>query len=65
MSRVVGSGSAIALATSIESAGFDPATQVGMSIDVAASQFYRDGAYQLKAEGRAVEDRALGLGHDG
>lgn len=42
------------LLASIESAGFDPATQVGMSIDVAASQFYRDGAYQLKAEGRAL-----------
>ncbi|MCA8892764.1 phosphopyruvate hydratase [Hyphomonas sp.] len=43
-----------ALLASIETAGFNPETQVGMSIDVAANQFYRDGAYVLKAEGRAL-----------
>ena len=43
-----------ALLRSIELAGFNPETDVGMSIDVAANQFYRDGTYTLKAEGRAL-----------
>ena len=43
-----------ALLASIETAGFNPETQVGMSIDVAANQFYRNGSYVLKAEGRAL-----------
>jgi len=43
-----------ALQASIEAAGFNPETQVGMSIDVAANQFYSDGSYVLKAEGRAL-----------
>ena len=43
-----------ALLAAIEAAGFNPETQVGMSIDVAANQFYRDGSYVLKAEGRAL-----------
>lgn len=43
-----------ALLCSIQKAGFDPETQVGMSVDVAANQFYRDGSYILKAEGRAL-----------
>ena len=46
-----------ALLSSIETAGFDPATQIGMSIDVAANQFFRDGTYQLKAEGRSLSTK--------
>ncbi len=43
-----------ALLNSIETAGFNPETQVGMSIDVAANQFHSNGSYVLKAEGRAL-----------
>lgn len=38
----------------IEQAGFDATTQVGISLDIAATQIYRDGAYYLKKEDRGL-----------
>ncbi len=38
----------------IEQAGFDTKSQVGISLDIAASQFYQDGGYLLKKENRIL-----------
>ena len=40
------------LLRAIELAGFDPTTQVGMSLDIAATQFYKDGQYLLSRDGQ-------------
>ncbi|HUD24236.1 MAG TPA: phosphopyruvate hydratase [Burkholderiaceae bacterium] len=34
----------------IREAGFEPATQIGLALDCASSEFYRDGKYRLAAE---------------
>lgn len=47
---------ALALLTrAIERAGYRPADQVGIAIDVASSHFYGDGVYSLKTEGRRLD----------
>jgi enolase len=40
------------LVQAIQSAGYDPGSQVGIVLDVAATEFYRDGNYHLKVEGK-------------
>ena len=35
----------------IESAGYEPGTQIALGLDCAASEFYRDGKYNLHGEG--------------
>ena len=35
----------------IESAGFEPGTQIALGLDCAASEFYKDGKYHLEGEG--------------
>lgn len=35
----------------IEQAGYEPGTQIALGLDCAASEFYRDGKYQLAGEG--------------
>jgi enolase len=35
----------------IENAGYEPGTQIALGLDCAASEFYRDGKYQLAGEG--------------
>ncbi|MEU1188044.1 phosphopyruvate hydratase [Streptomyces sp. NPDC005859] len=47
------------LALAIESAGFAPATQVGISLDVAASQFGNGGRYALALDHRILDTTAL------
>lgn len=42
------------LARVIDSAGFSTDTQVGISLDIAASQFYRKGGYFLKRENKTL-----------
>ena len=42
------------LASVIERAGFDTESQVGISLDIAATQIYRDSGYLLKKEGRLL-----------
>lgn len=49
----------------IEKAGYYPGDQVSISLDVAASQFYRDGRYYLRLDGEELDsdelsDRLLG-----
>jgi len=36
---------------SIEKAGYEPGTQIALGLDCAASEFYKDGLYQLDGEG--------------
>ncbi len=38
----------------ITKAGYTPGTDVCMAIDVAASEFFKDGKYELKGEGRSL-----------
>ena len=42
------------LVTAIEKAGLRPGEQVGIALDIAASQFWRDGRYKLALEGREL-----------
>ncbi|TYT74333.1 phosphopyruvate hydratase [Desulfobotulus mexicanus] len=38
----------------IEAAGYTPGKDVALALDVAASEFYKDGAYHLEGEGRVL-----------
>jgi enolase len=42
------------LVEAIERAGRAPGTEIAIALDAASSEFYRDGAYQLAGEGRAL-----------
>ncbi len=42
------------LVEAIERAGRVPGEEIGIAVDAAASEFFRDGAYQLAGEGRAL-----------
>jgi enolase len=43
----------------IEQAGYVPGTDVAIALDPAASEFYADGKYTLKGEGRSLDAAAL------
>ncbi len=47
------------LVRSIEGAGLIPGTHMGISLDVAASEFYRDGLYYLASEDRSLDADGL------
>jgi len=38
----------------IEEAGYEPGTQIALGLDCAASEFYKDGKYQLDGEGMSL-----------
>ena len=38
----------------IEQAGYEPGTQIALGLDCAASEFYKDGKYQLRGEGMSL-----------
>jgi enolase len=42
------------LLEAIEKAGYTPGEQIALALDPAASEFYRDGAYHLEAEGKVL-----------
>ena len=42
------------LVEAIDKAGYTPGTDIALALDCAASEFYKDGAYQLESEGRAL-----------
>ena len=48
------------LLRAIERAGYRPGEQVAISLDVAASEFGRDGRYRLGLEGRELDSDGLG-----
>jgi len=43
----------------IKKAGYDPGRDVAIALDPASSEFYADGAYTLKGEGRKLDSAAL------
>ena len=43
----------------VEAAGYQPGTQVQLALDVASSEFYRDGKYHLEGEGRVLNSEQL------
>ncbi len=43
----------------ITQAGYEPGTQVGLALDVASSEFYREGRYELSGEGRSLSSSEL------
>lgn len=43
----------------IEKAGYKAGEEMAIAMDVAASEFYRDGKYQLDSEGRAISSEEL------
>jgi len=43
------------LMTAITEAGYEPGNDIYLALDVASSEFYRDGQYVLDAEGRAFD----------
>jgi enolase len=43
----------------IEKAGYKPGEQISIALDVAASEIYRDGKYQLDSENRAISAEEL------
>src|SRR4051812_2169181 len=42
----------------IEAAGYRPGEQIALGLDCAASEFFKDGRYDLKAEGKVLEAAA-------
>jgi enolase len=44
---------------SIEMAGYTPGEEVGLALDVAATEFYRDGSYHLKGEGKILRTEEM------
>jgi enolase len=47
------------LVDAMERSGHQPGTEVFIALDPAASEFYRDGAYQLTGEGRTLQAKQL------
>ena len=47
------------LVESIEAAGYAPGKDVALALDPASSEFYRDGRYELKGEGRSLASEEL------
>jgi len=43
----------------IKNAGYEPGVDVNLAIDVAASEFYKDGVYELKGEGKSLTTQQL------
>ncbi len=43
----------------IEQAGYQPGEDIFLALDPAASEFYRDGAYQLGADGKALSSEEM------
>ncbi|MEL7368249.1 MAG: phosphopyruvate hydratase [Myxococcota bacterium] len=47
------------LTDAIEAAGFKPGIDIGLALDVAATEFYTDGKYVLKHEGRTLTSEEM------
>lgn len=43
----------------IEKAGYKPGEEIGIALDPAATEFYEDGRYQLKTEGKSLNSEEL------
>jgi enolase len=49
----------VLLMTAIEQAGFKPGDEIGIALDPAVSELYRDGAYHLDGEGKVLGSAEL------
>ena len=47
------------LVDAISDAGYEPGKQISLALDVAASEFYKDGVYNLEGEGRKLNASEL------
>ena len=47
------------ISEAITQAGYTPGEQVGLALDVASSEFYRNGTYELSGEGRSLSSAQL------
>ena len=47
------------LLEAIEKAGYTPGEQIALALDPAASEFFRDGAYHLEAEGKVLSSEEM------
>jgi enolase len=47
------------LLEAIEKAGYTPGEQIALALDPASSEFYRDGAYHLEAEGKTLSSEEM------
>ncbi len=47
------------LVQAIEAAGYQPGTQIALALDVASTEFYRDGMYTLASEDRTMNSDAF------
>jgi enolase len=47
------------LVSAIEEAGYIPGAEVALAIDAAASEFYEDGKYNLKGEGKTLSSQEM------
>lgn len=43
----------------IEKAGYKPGEEIALALDVAAAEFYKDGAYQVEGEGRKLDSEGM------
>lgn len=48
-----------AILTAIEVAGYKPGEQISLALDVAASEFCKDGSYQLQGEGKTLNSKEM------
>ncbi len=42
----------------IRAAGYEPGSQIALALDVAASEFYKDGAYQFEGQAKSADEMA-------
>jgi enolase len=47
------------IVTAIEAAGYKPGEEVGLALDCAASEFFKDGKYALAGEGKALDSAGM------
>ncbi|MDE2148877.1 MAG: phosphopyruvate hydratase [Gammaproteobacteria bacterium] len=47
------------IVAAIEAAGYRPGREIAIALDLAASEFFRDGNYQLQGEGKSLSPEAL------
>ena len=47
------------LLEAIEKAGYAPGEQIALALDPASTEFYRDGAYRLEAEGKTLSSQEM------
>ncbi len=47
------------IVTAIEAAGYQPGEEVGLALDCAASEFFKDGKYALAGEGKTLDSAGM------